>query len=104
MTRVAKKNNGGDSRLEGVPKKWAKVLEQDLDFVEKAQQASVEDLDKMIVESSELIVNFTKDMEADQDLLDKKAEVKEAAATYTEGIKVNKARQLYCVMLKRVVD
>ena len=64
---MAKKGNkSGDPRLEGVPKKWAKILEEDTDFLDKAQQSSIEGLDKIIVETSELIVNFTKDMEADQ--------------------------------------
>lgn len=98
---MPKKNSAGDPRLEGVPKKWAKILEGDSDFLDKAQQSSREDLDKMIVDASELVVSFRKEMEEDQDLLEKKEAVKEAALTYTEGIKINTARQLYCVMLKK---
>lgn len=74
-------NKEVDSRLKNFPKKYAKTLEGDSDFLDKVQQSSKDDLNKIIIETSELIVEFTKDMENDQDLLDKKEAAKEAAST-----------------------
>jgi hypothetical protein len=94
-------NKDTDPRLKNFSKKYAKVLEADPDFLDKVQQSSKDDLNKIIIETSELIVEFTKDMENDQDLLDKKEAVKEAAATYVDGIKVNKARNAYAIYIKK---
>lgn len=85
------------------PRKWARILEglhQDDDFIDKAQQCSHADLDKYIVECNEHIAEMKKNMDADQDLKDAKENVKAIAAQYTDSIKVNEAKAMYCVYIK----
>jgi hypothetical protein len=108
---MAKKNK--DARLENVPKKIRSVLEKLCfaddgsgngdDFLDKAQQSTKEELDKMIVQFNENLADFQKDMEADTDLEEKKSVYQEAAAVYRDGIKVNSAKAAYCVYLKRSI-
>lgn len=98
---MAKKEQ--DSRLKGFPKKWANVLAQpDHDeWLDKAQQASKDDLEKMIVQSSELLADFKKDLESDQDIKDIKEQLKDACHVPRQGIKINEAKAMYCVYLKK---
>lgn len=100
-----------DARLENFPKKWASVLEKLClmddgsgkadDFLDVAQQSSKEDLDKLIVQYNENMAEFQKDMAADQDLEEKKVAYQEAASVYRDGIKVNEAKAMYCVFIKK---
>jgi hypothetical protein len=97
-----------DPRLDNFPKRWATVLDKlcngegDADpFLDDVQQMSKEDLDKLIVKFNENQADFKKDMDADMDLANKKEAVAEAAAVYKDGIKVNEAKAMYCVYLKR---
>lgn len=96
---MAKKD---ENKYGNLPKKWVKVLDnlQDDDFLEKAQQSSKEELSDIIVKCNENLAEIKKDMDADQDLAEKKQAVKDAAAVYKEGIAVNEAKAMYCVYLK----
>jgi outer membrane PBP1 activator LpoA protein len=90
-----------DPRLESLPKKIRKALEGDTDFLDKAQQASKEELNKLMVTAQELIVDFEKDYEADIHVQELKEQLKDASSTYKDGIKINQARATYCVYIKR---
>jgi predicted HicB family RNase H-like nuclease len=85
------------------PKKWAKILDN-LDpsdkFIDTVQQSTHDELDKIIVQCNEHMAEVKKDMDADQDLAEKKQAVKDAAAQYKEGIAVNEAKAMYCVYIK----
>lgn len=85
------------------PKKWANVLSNpDHDeWLDKAQQSSKEDLEKMIVQSSELLSDFKKDLDSDPDIKDIKEQLKDACYIPREGIKINEAKLMYCVALKK---
>ena len=98
---MAKSQKATDPRLENFPKKWAKTLENDEEFLDKAQQSSKKELDELILKAQELLVDFEKDQDADQNLQELKEQLKEAGAIYKDGIKINKARSAYCVFLKR---
>jgi hypothetical protein len=78
------------------PKKWAKVIQDDMDFISKAQQSSYDDLKQMIVDYSANIAEFEKDQEADLDLKSAKETYDTAKSVYTDGIKVNQAKARYC--------
>ncbi len=98
---MAKKEE--NSKWGTFPRKWAKVLEnlhQDDDFVEKAQQASTEELDKIIVNCNEVIAEMNKNMDADQELKEAKEKVKDVASQYTDGIKINNAKSMFCIYMK----
>ena len=90
-----------DPRLDNLPKKIRKALQGDDEFLDKAQQASKEELNKLMITSSELIVDFEKDQEADQHLQELKEQVKNASQPYKDGIRINSARNAYCVYIKR---
>lgn len=90
-----------DERLKDLPKKLQKALAGDDEFLDKAQHASKKELDDLCLKSTELLVDFEKDMDADADLQSLKEQSKEAAAVYKEGIKINKARAAYCVYIKK---
>lgn len=101
-----------DARLENFPKKWARVLEKACtgdnpdgasndDFLDKVQQSSKEELDQMIIRYNENLAEISKDMELDQDLIEKKEVAKEAASFYTEGKKLNEAKAMYCIFIKK---
>lgn len=106
---MAKDKKAKDTRLQNFPKKWASILEKLCngedgskdDFLDTAQQSSKDDLDKMIVKFNENLADFRKDMDADADLQDKKEAYAEAASFYRDGIKVNEAKAMYCIYLKR---
>jgi hypothetical protein len=97
------KNDSGDSKLDGIPKKIQKILADDLEWLEKAQQFSKQDIDKEIVICNEVIVDLAKDMDADQHLNEIKEQKKEAEAVYKSGLKINNARVAYLVALKRSI-
>ena len=94
-------------KLSGFPRKWARILEIDNDesddnnFLDKVQQSSKEDLDDMIVTCNENIAEFKKDEDADLDLQNLKEQVKDASAIYRDGVKINNARAMYCVYIKK---
>jgi len=85
------------------PKKWANVLSNPdhEEWVEKAQQSSKADLEQMIVQSSELLADFKKDLETDPDIKDLKDQLKDASHIPREGIKINEAKAMYAVYLKK---
>lgn len=101
MRKPRKQSVGEGAVLEGVPKKVAKILADDLDWMQKAQQMSKEDINKEIVQCNEVIVDLSKDMEADQHLNELKEQKKEAEAIYKEGLGLNRARVTYLIALKR---
>jgi len=90
-----------DPRLDNLPKKIRKALQGDTDFLDKAQQSSKEELNKLLIQAQELIVDFEKDQEADQHLQELKEQLKDAATPYRDGIKINQARAAYTVYIKR---
>jgi hypothetical protein len=97
-----------DSRLDNFPKKWANVLnkicnqgEMPDEFLDNVQQCSKEELDQLIVKHNELIADFKKDREEDQDLASAKERYQEAGMVYKEGISINEAKAMYCVYLKK---
>ena len=93
-----------DARFSGdFPKKWATVLSNpDHDeWLDKAQQSSKEDLNAMIIQSSELLSDFKKDLDSDPDIKDIKERLKDACRIPREGIKINEAKLMYCVELKK---
>jgi hypothetical protein len=96
--RPTKKDN---DLLEGIPAKVARVLKDDTDWITRIQQLSKAELDIEIIKSNEYLVDFRKDMEADEPLIQLKQAIKEASAVYKDGIKINEARATYCVFLKR---
>ena len=92
-----------NSKFGTFPRKWARVLEnlhEDDKFLEDVQQFSTEEMDKQIVTSNEIIAEMKKNMELDSDLQAAKQNVKDIASNYTEGIKINEAKAMYCVYLK----
>ena len=105
------KKSKKDSRLEGIPKRVASILEKLCNssdengnadpFLDDVQQLSKDEINDLIIQFNENVVDFKKDMEADMDLASKKEAYAEAAAVYREGIKVNDAKAVYCVYLKR---
>lgn len=90
-----------DPKLEGVSKKIAKILSEDLEWLEKVPQMSKEDIDKEIVRCSEVIADTVKDMEADTHLNELKEQKKEVELNYKAGIKINQARVSYLIGTKR---
>ena len=94
-------------KLSGFPRKWARILEIDNDesdennFLDKVQQASKDELDDMIVVCNENMADLRKDEAADLDLQNLKEQVKDASAIYRDGIKINEARAMYCVYIKK---
>jgi len=101
MRKERKSNNAEDPRLQGIPKKLAKALVEDTEWLDKALQMSKTDIDKEVVRCNEVIVDLTKDMEADGDLASAKERLKEAQAMYKEGLAINKARVTYLILTKR---
>ena len=98
---MAKKSKETDPRLDNLPKKIRKALQGDDDFLDKAQQSTKEELNKLLIQSQELVVDFEKDQEADQHLQELKDQLKTAAQPYKDGIRINQARAAYTVYLKR---
>jgi hypothetical protein len=106
---MAKKTK--DPRLENFPKKYRSVLEklcsnddgtgQADDFLDVAQQATKEELNSMIVKYNENRADFEKDRDADTDLEEAKVKYQEAGQVYRDGIKVNEAKAMYCVFIKK---
>lgn len=83
------------------PKKWAKYLEGEDEFISKAQQSSSEELDKMVVQYNESISALESDRDADTDLASLKEQVKETEMPYSVGIKVNQAKIRYALSIKK---
>lgn len=109
--KTKSKKSQKDSRLENIPKRIANILEKLCNssgedgnadpFLDDVQQLSKEELDKLIIQFNENVVDFRKDMEADMDLASKREAYAEAAIVYRDGIKINDAKAVYCVYLKR---
>lgn len=101
MRKERKQNNAEDPRLQGIPKKLARALAEDTDWLDKALQMSKTDMDKEVVRCNEVIVDITKNQEADTDLASLKEQVKEASAHYKQGLAINRARVTYLILTKR---
>ena len=92
-----------DSKFGTFPKKWAKVLEhlhEDDTFINDVQGYSPAEIEKQIVNCNENIAEFKKNMDADLDLKAAKENVKELASQYTDAVKINEAKAMYCVYIK----
>lgn len=98
MAKKSKKDGDSDDLDTGFNPKYAKLIAH---IAESLDSMSTDDLKEAIVKSQKSISDVEKDMAADEHLKAMKEEVKTIVSAFSDVVKVENAKSMYCVHLLR---